>query len=95
MDKIQSNLGLAKRAGKVISGTEMVIEGLRNNTIYLVFLASDTQKNTTKKIIDKSTYYNVEVNQNYTCDFLSQAIGKKNVHVIGIMDRGFAKLLKE
>lgn len=95
MDKIQSNLGLAKRAGKVISGTEMVIEGLRNNTIYYVFLASDTQKNTTKKIIDKSTYYNVEVNQNYTCDFLSQAIGKKNVHVIGIMDRGFAKLLKE
>ncbi len=95
MDKIQSNLGLAKRAGKVISGTEMVIEGLRNNTIYLVFLASDTQKNTTKKIIDKTTYYNVEVNQNYTCDFLSQAIGKKNAHVIGIMDRGFAKLLKE
>lgn len=95
MDKIQSNLGLAKRAGKVISGTEMVIEGLRNNTIYLVFLASDTQKNTTKKIIDKTTYYNVVLNQNYTCDFLSQAIGKKNVHVIGIMDRGFAKLLKE
>lgn len=95
MDKIHSNLGLAKRAGKVISGTEMVIEGLRNNTIYLVFLASDTQKNTTKKIIDKTTYYNVDLNQNYTCDFLSQAIGKKNVHVIGIMDRGFAKLLKE
>lgn len=95
MDKIQSNLGIAKRAGKVISGTEMVIEGLRNNTIYLVFLASDTKKNTTKKIIDKTTYYNVDLNQNYTCDFLSQAIGKKNVHVIGIMDRGFAKLLKE
>lgn len=49
MDRILSNLGLAKRSGKIVSGTEMVIEGLRNNTVYLVFLASDTEKNTTKE----------------------------------------------
>ena len=92
MDRILSNLGLAKRSGKIVSGTEMVIEGLRNNTVYLVFLASDTEKNTTKRISDKTTFYEVK---NYTSNDLSQAIGGKNVHVIGIMDRGFAKLLKE
>ena len=54
MDRILSNLGLAKRSGKIVSGTEMVIEGLRNNTVYLVFLASDTEKNTTKRISDKT-----------------------------------------
>lgn len=95
MDKILLNLGLAKRAGHVISGTDMVTEGLRNNSIYLVFLARDTAINTTKKITDKAKTYNVDVNKNYSCNDLSQAIGKKNVHVIGIMDRGFAKLLKE
>lgn len=95
MDRILSNLGLAKRSGKIVSGTEMVIEGLRNNTVYLVFLASDTEKNTTKRISDKTTFYEVSLNKNYTSNGLSQAIGGKNVHVIGIMDRGFAKLLKE
>lgn len=95
MDRVLSNLGLAKRSGKVISGAEMVIEGLRNNTVYLVFLASDSEKNTTKKITDKTTFYSVSLNTTYTSDDLSQAIGGKNVHVIGIMDRGFAKLLKE
>ena len=50
MYKILLNLGLAKRAGQIVSGTDMVIEGLRNNSIYLVFLAKDTALNTTKKI---------------------------------------------
>ena len=86
MDRILSNLGLAKRSGKIVSG---------NNTVYLVFLASDTEKNTTKRISDKTTFYEVSLNKNYTSNDLSQAIGGKNVHVIGIMDRGFAQLLKE
>lgn len=74
MDRILSNLGLAKRSGKIVSGTEMVIEGLRNNTVYLVFLASDTEKNTTKRISDKTTFYEVSLNKNYTSNDLSQAI---------------------
>lgn len=95
MDKVLMNLGLAKRAGSVITGTEKVVEGLRNNKLSLVLLASDTAYNTNKRITDKALTYNVEVIIKYTSAELSKALGGLNCHVIGIIDRGFAKLLKE
>ena len=95
MDKRLNNLGLAKRAGKVLTGTDTVVEGLRNNEVALVFLATDTAINTSKRVLDKSKTYNVEVIQAFTSAELSAALGKINCHVVGIIDRGFAKLLKE
>ncbi len=95
MDKTLNNIGLCNRAGKTLTGTDIVVEGLRNNKVLLVFLATDTAKNTSKKILDKATFYGVEVIQKYTSALLSQALGKTNCHVVGIIDRGFAKLLKE
>lgn len=95
MDKTLNNLGLCKKAGKLITGTDTVVEGLRNNKVELVFLASDTALNTSKKILDKCKTYEVEVIATYSSALLSQALGKTNCHVVGIIDRGFAKLLKE
>lgn len=95
MDKTLQNLGLAKRSGKTITGTEKVVEGLRNNKIMLVFLASDTAYNTTKKITDKCLSYNCELITKYDSLELTKALGGTNCHVVGIIDRGFAKLLKE
>lgn len=95
MDKTLANLGLARRSGNLVVGTDVVVEGLRNNKVQLIFLASDSAKNTVKKITDKAKTYNVSVISTYTCESLSLAIGKTNCHVIGIIDRGFAKLLKE
>lgn len=95
MDKTLNNLGLAKRSGKTIIGTDKVSEGLRNNKVLLVFLANDTAFNTTKKITDKCNSYTCELITKYNSDELSQALGMLNCHVVGIIDRGFAKLLKE
>ena len=36
-----------------------------------------------------------EIAAKYNSDELSQALGMLNCHVVGIVDRGFAKLLKE
>lgn len=95
MDKTLANLGLARRSGNIVTGTDIVVEGLRNNKIQLIFLASDSAINTSKKITDKAKTYNVDVIQKYTSVELSHALGKLNCHVVGIIDRGFAKLLKE
>ena len=53
-------LGLAARARKVISGEELVVREIRNGNAKLVLLASDAAHNSSKKIQDKCTYYNVE-----------------------------------
>ena len=87
------NLGLAYRARKIVIGTEMTIESIRSKSVYLVLLAHDASDLTKKKILDKASFYHVEVSQALSSQQLSDAIGKHGVKVIGITDRGFSQLL--
>jgi len=89
-----NTLGLACRAKKIVSGEDFVVEGIRNGSVKLVFLASDAGMNTKKTITDKAKYYNVQVIDRFLGDDISRAIGKKNRKVVGIIDQGFAKLIK-
>ncbi len=95
MDKILNNLGLCQRASGVISGEEMVIEYIRANKVYYVFLASDASDNAKKQILDKAKFYNVEVDMTYSSFELSSAIGKSGRMVVGITNSGFVKILKK
>ena len=95
MHEILKLLGLATRAKKVISGEEFCLEAIRKNQIKYLFLASDAGVNTTKRITDKANFYNVEVDNSFTSTELSGAIGKNNRKVIGVVDIGFAKKIKE
>ncbi|HIT49403.1 MAG TPA: ribosomal L7Ae/L30e/S12e/Gadd45 family protein [Candidatus Pelethenecus faecipullorum] len=95
MERRLSNLGLCQRASGLISGEELVLEGLRSNRIFYIFLASDASENTKKRILDKAKFYHVEVDESYSCNQLSQAIGKENRMTIGITNPGFLKILKK
>lgn len=95
MDKILNNLGLCQRAAGLISGEEMVTEGIQSGKVVYVFLANDAKDNTAKKILDKTKFYGIEVNTNYNTIELSHAIGKENRKVIGIINKGFLKILKK
>ena len=95
MHPILNLLGLAFRAKKVVSGEDFCVEGIRKGEIKYLFLASDAGVNTTKKITDKAKYYNVVLDNRFTSSELSSAIGKNNRMVIGVLDIGFAKKMKE
>ncbi len=90
-----NNLGLAQSARAIIIGEDNVLEKLRKNKIFLIILANDSGNTTLKKFRDKASFYKVNVNEDCTSDELSKAIGKNNVHVIGLMNRGFVKLLEK
>jgi ribosomal protein L7Ae-like RNA K-turn-binding protein len=90
MDK---TIGLAMRARKIIVGTEMTLDQVRKGQIYLIVLAKDASLNTKKKVIDKAKTYKVDVIEPMTSLALSNAIGKKDIKVIGIKDKGFQRLL--
>lgn len=47
--KAKNMLGLAMRAGKIISGEELVLRDIRQQKVPLVFVASDASQNTQKK----------------------------------------------
>ena len=52
-------LGLAQRAGKLISGEELVIKAVQSGQARLVFLANDAGSNVTKKTTDKCKSFSV------------------------------------
>ena len=95
MHEVLKLLGIATRAKKIISGEEFCLDAIRKNQIKYLFLASDAGVNTTKRITDKANFYNVEVDTSFTSTELSGAIGKNNRKVIGVIDIGFAKKIKE
>ncbi|XFA99703.1 L7Ae/L30e/S12e/Gadd45 family ribosomal protein [Candidatus Izemoplasma sp. B36] len=92
-ERILQNLGLCKKANKIVSGEEQVLEAIKTNKARIVFLASDAGKNTTKRITDKSTFYNVLLNSSFSTEDLNKAIGSQNRKVISIIDKNFAKMI--
>ena len=95
MQEVLKLLGLATRAKKVVTGEDFCLEAIRKNQVKYLFLASDAGINTTKRITDKASFYNVPLDNGFTTEELSGAIGKNNRNVIGILDVGFAKKIKE
>ena len=86
-------LGLAQRAGRLISGEELVVDALRKGQVKLVFLAQDAGPNLTKKITDKSKTYQVEVVTAFSTLELSIAVGKSR-KVLAVTDAGFTKKMR-
>lgn len=91
--KVLSLLGLAQRAGRLISGEELVVEAIRKGQATMVFLAEDAASNLTKKITDKSKTYQVEVITAFSTLELSIAVGKSR-KVLAVMDAGFTKKMR-
>lgn len=87
-------LGLAKRAGRLITGEELVVKAIQASSVQLVFLANDASSNLTKKIRDKSNTYQIKISQDFTQNELSQAIGSDR-KVIAVADEGFAKKMEK
>ncbi len=86
-------LGLAAKAGKLVYGTEMVCEALRNRKkVLLVAEASDTSANTHKKITDKCEYYGVKhLRLDADMVTLGHSLGKRSgTAVVGVTDPSFA-----
>ncbi|EIQ82524.1 UNVERIFIED_CONTAM: YlxQ-related RNA-binding protein [Streptococcus canis] len=93
LERLSHLIGLAQRAGKVISGEGLVVKAIQSQQVALVFLANDAGPNVTKKVTDKSNYYNVEVSTVFNALELSAALGKPR-KVVAIADAGFSKKMR-
>lgn len=91
--KFYQMLGLAMRAGKVISGEEPVLAAIRSGQAKLVIVADDGSENTKKKIKDKSNYYGISLCIVPSREQLGTSIGKSDRVIVGVVDNGFAKQL--
>ncbi|MDD4773248.1 MAG: ribosomal L7Ae/L30e/S12e/Gadd45 family protein [Eubacteriales bacterium] len=90
-NKLTGMLGLAHKAGKLIFGTERIIECIKIKKAYIVLLASDISANTRKRIENCCKYYKVKYyNISMTMDMLSHFIGQMSaVSAVAIKDKSF------
>ncbi|MDR2822168.1 MAG: hypothetical protein LBV58_01270 [Acholeplasmatales bacterium] len=89
-----SVLGLCYLARKIVFSDD-ILPHLKKNKVALILIASDASLNTTKKFTDKANFYGCEVINSVSSYDISLNLGKANIKVIGILDRGFAKLIKK
>lgn len=89
-------LGLAQRAGKLLSGDFVVERTLRRRQVPLLLLAGDCAENNSKKYKQMAETRNIPLQIVLTKEKLGNAIGKNMRAVIIVDDTGFArKLLAE
>ena len=94
-NKIGNSLGLAKKAGAVIAGTELVIESVRKKKACHVFLCSDASDGTVKKLCDKAKFYKVPVTKlDITMSELSHCVGLlRLIAAVALTNKNFLNLL--
>lgn len=90
MNKVLNYLGIARRAGLLIAGTDPVIESLKNKA-KLVFVAIDASDATIDKIEKKCFFYKIKLIKKYTTLEIGNAIGLENPKLIAITDAKIAK----
>ena len=94
-DRVLSLLGLAAKAGKVVSGGFSAEEDVKSRKARLVIIAEEAQENTSKKFTDKCSHYKIPYRFYSTKEKLGRAVGKQSRAVIAVTDSGFAgNLLK-
>ena len=92
-DKIIGMLGLARRAGALIYGSDSTAQKIRFGKVYLAIVANDASDRTKKLIRNKSTSFNVPMYEYSTAAELGAKLGKSDISVISVSDRNFAKAI--
>lgn len=91
MDNVLNLLGLAYAARKIVLGEEVYN---RISKVKYVFVASDISEKSRERIDKKLFYYHIDSCDAYSSEDLSASIGKANVKLIGITDKGFSQSIK-
>lgn len=91
MDRVLSMIGLATKAGKVVSGEFSVEKSIKSGRAFLVVIAEEASENTRKKFTNSCEFYNVPLRFYGDKQSLGKANGKMTRTSISIQDEGFAK----
>jgi len=94
-NKIYSFLGLATKAGKVVSGEEACERVIKAGKAKLVIVADDASERTKRKFKSICNYNGVKLKFFGEKIFLGKFIGKEARSVIAVLGKEFAERLGE
>ena len=93
--KILDLIGISKRANMLKCGSDTVIKEIQSRRACVVFIANDASLETIKKFSDKCNFYNVTYITIFNTIELSSIIGKDNIKLISVSDKGLSKTMIE
>ncbi|WP_425060902.1 putative ribosomal protein YlxQ [Sporomusa carbonis] len=86
-------LGLAQKAGKVVSGDFAVQGAIKSGKAKLLIIASDASESTKKEYQYQAEYKNIAIYSALSKEQLGSAIGKALRAAVAVTDEGFIKPL--
>ena len=92
-DKVLNLIGLAQKAGKVVSGEFMTEKAVKTGEAALVILAEDASENTQKKFRNMCEFYEVPLYILSDKETLGHAMGKEFRASLAVQDWNFAEAI--
>lgn len=91
MDSVLGMIGMAKRAGKVVTGAEICEAAIKKGKSKLIIIAGDISENGRKAITDACKYYHVKYIEYADKSQLGKITGTQERAVVSVNDKGFAQ----
>lgn len=95
IDRVLSLIGLATKAGKVVSGEFSTERAVKAKIALMVVVASDASDNTKKNFTNMCVYYKVPMIIYGTKETLGRAMGKELRASLALTDPGFVKAIEK
>ena len=92
-DKALAMIGLAQKAGKIVSGEFATEKAVKTGKAALVIVAGDASENTKKMFTNMCTFYKVPIYFYGNKELLGNAMGKETRASLALLDEGFSKAI--
>ncbi|MCD7826021.1 MAG: ribosomal L7Ae/L30e/S12e/Gadd45 family protein [Clostridiaceae bacterium] len=92
-DNVLRMIGLAKKAGRVVSGEYMTENAVKSGAAKLVIIAEDVSENTRKKFRNMCNFYEVPIREYSSKDELGRSMGKEFRASLAVTDEGLAQAI--
>ena len=95
MNKILSMVGMAMKAGKVVSGEFSTEKAVKTGKAFLVIVSEAASDNTKKMFRNMCSYYEVPIYVYGTKEDLGHSMGKEFRASLAVTEEGFAKSIEK
>ena len=95
MNKILSMVGMAMKAGKIVSGEFSTEKAVKTGKAFLVIVSEAASDNTKKMFRNMCSYYEVPMYTYGTKEDLGHSMGKEFRASLAVTDEGFAKSIEK
>ena len=95
MNRVLAMVGMAMKAGRVVSGEFSTEKAVKEGKAFLVIVSEAASDNTKKKFRNMCTYYEVPMYIYGTKEKLGHSMGKEFRASLAVTEEGFAKSIEK